>query len=181
MAHRPNINAADVISGNVYAGQEQLRMRLTYEAQLFNTDPTSDRSKAFAALIASVAAFADVSTLPAGSVAVATGDSVTVTDADNQPQVSATVAVTGSTVKATLPATSAVLNNGDAVPISNASGTTGATFPITVQAGAPVRLTIPNDRALVGTTTYTIPVTGTYTTKATLQITNGTLAGIVLS
>lgn len=79
--------------------------------------------------------------------------------------------------------TTAVVGNGAAVVMKNSAGTTvGSNGTITVVGGVLTEAKAPATTALVvNAGAYTVPVTGSYATKATFTVANGVITAIVLS
>lgn len=79
--------------------------------------------------------------------------------------------------------TTAVVSNGASVTMKNSAGTTvGAAGTVTVAGGAVTEAKAPATTALiVNAGAYTVPVTGTYATKATFTVAAGVVTAIVLS
>lgn len=82
-----------------------------------------------------------------------------------------------------LPATSTIVANAGTLPLWNSAGTlitSGGT--LTVANGVAGRLNMPAQvAAVVNAQALTVPVTGTYATKATFTVAGGVITGITLS
>ena len=94
----------------------------------------------------------------------------------------ATVAA-GTLSNVRLPATSTIVANAKTLPLWNSAGTLiTSSGTLTVANGVAGRLNMPAQvAAVVNAQVLTVPVTGTYVTKATFTVAGGVITGIVLS
>lgn len=125
-------------------------------------------------------------TLPATIAAAANGASVpggvvNSAGADTHP---ATFTIAGgkvTNVKITS-ATTAMVDQSDTVSVQNSAGANGIGGTAQVSAGVITAVRLPAASAAISNgAALTVPVTGTYTTTATIAIANGVITGITLS
>lgn len=125
-------------------------------------------------------------TLPAGIAAAGAGASVPggVVNSAGTDSHPATFTVAGgkvTNVKLTA-ATTAVVDQSDTVSVQNSAGANGIGSVVHVANGAVTAVRLPASSAAVSNgAALTVPVTGTYTTTATIAIANGVITGITLS
>lgn len=112
------------------------------------------------------------------------GDTVAVVNSAGADSHDATATVTaGSLTNVKLAATVAMVDQGDTVTVQNSTGAAVAgTHTATVAAGVVSNVKLAATIAPVANgAALTVPVTGTYTTTATVSVANGVVTGIVLS
>lgn len=121
--------------------------------------------------------------LPAGSVAVANGDTVAVRNSAGADSHNGTAVVTGSTLTGlNLASSVALVDNGDAITVNFGTGADVTGGTVAVLNGVVVRANLPGTSAAVANgQQLTVPVTGTYASKATVSVSNGVVTGIALS
>lgn len=79
-------------------------------------------------------------------------------------------------------ATTGMVDQGDAVSVQNSAGANGIVGTAQVSAGVITSVRLPAASAAISNgAALTVPVTGTYTTTATIAIANGVITGITLS
>lgn len=123
--------------------------------------------------------------LPPTQVVVSNGDSAALLPASGTTpsQGTVTAAVAGSVLTGfRLPATAVRVNTAATAPVQNSAGAAIGTGTITVAANAISNIRLPATVAgVTNGAALTVPVTGTYTTTATVTVAGGVVTGIVLS
>lgn len=115
---------------------------------------------------------------------VSNGGTVVVQNSVGGLATNATATVTANTLNnVRLPATSTIVANSATLPLWNSAGTLiTSSGTVTVASGVAGRLNMPAQvAAVVNAQELTVPVTGTYATKATFTVAGGVITGIVLS
>ncbi len=110
-------------------------------------------------------------------------DTVSVRNGAGADPHNATALVTNGVLSGVnLAATVAMVDNSDSLPLQNSAGTAKGNVTATVAAGAVSNVRTPATAAIVtNNEALTVPVTGTYTTTATVTVANGVITGIALS
>lgn len=115
---------------------------------------------------------------------VSNGDTVVVQNSAGALATNAAATVASSTLSnVRLPAPSTIVADADTLPLWDAAGTLiTSDSTLTVADGVAERLNMPAQvAAVVNEQELTVPVTGTYTTKATFTVDGGVITGITLS
>lgn len=119
-----------------------------------------------------------------GGAEINNGDTVAVVNSAGADSHNSTATVTaGSLTNVKLAATVAMVDQSDTVTIQNSAGTgVAGSHTATVTAGVLANVKLAATIAPVANgAALTVPVTGTYTTTATVSVANGVVTGIVLS